>query len=57
MVVVVVMSRREVGVGLTDEVPVKYVVLGAGKDAAKAASKADNENATTSKKLRSCWHR
>ncbi|KAG1809269.1 P-loop containing nucleoside triphosphate hydrolase protein [Suillus variegatus] len=34
-------GRRRVGVGLTDEVPVKYVVLGAGKDAANAASKAD----------------
>ncbi|KAG2343853.1 AAA-domain-containing protein [Suillus weaverae] len=34
-------GRRRVGVGLSDEVPVKYVVLGAGKDAAKAVSKAD----------------
>jgi len=34
-------GRRRVGVGLSDEVPVKYIVLGAGKDAAKAASKAD----------------
>ncbi|KAG2135369.1 P-loop containing nucleoside triphosphate hydrolase protein [Suillus bovinus] len=34
-------AGRRVGVGLTDEVPVKYVVLGAGKDAVKAASKAD----------------
>lgn len=32
---------RRVGVGLSDEVPVKYMVLGARKDAAKAASKAD----------------
>ncbi|KAG2125764.1 P-loop containing nucleoside triphosphate hydrolase protein [Suillus clintonianus] len=34
-------GRRRVGVGLSDEVPVKYVVLGAGKDAAKTTSKAD----------------
>ncbi|KAG1893975.1 P-loop containing nucleoside triphosphate hydrolase protein [Suillus fuscotomentosus] len=34
-------GRRRAGAGLADEVPVKYVVLGAGKDAAKAASKAD----------------
>jgi peroxin-1 len=33
-------SRRRMGVGPT-EAPVKYVVLGAGKDAAKATSKAD----------------
>ncbi|KIK41964.1 hypothetical protein CY34DRAFT_84427 [Suillus luteus UH-Slu-Lm8-n1] len=33
-------GRRRMGVGLTDA-PVKYVVLGAGKDAAKATSKAD----------------
>ncbi|KAG2078617.1 AAA-domain-containing protein [Suillus decipiens] len=34
-------GRRRVGVGLSNMNPVKYVVLGAGKDAAKAASKAD----------------
>ncbi|KAG1873799.1 P-loop containing nucleoside triphosphate hydrolase protein [Suillus subluteus] len=34
-------GRRRVGVGLSDEVPVKYMVLGARKDAAKEASKAD----------------
>ncbi|KAG1853384.1 hypothetical protein F4604DRAFT_1933280 [Suillus subluteus] len=34
-------GRRRVGVGLSDEVPVKYTVLGIRKDASKAASKAD----------------
>ncbi|KAG1750462.1 P-loop containing nucleoside triphosphate hydrolase protein [Suillus paluster] len=34
-------GRRRVGVGLSGETPVKYVVLGAGKDAANTTSKAD----------------
>ncbi|KAG2056526.1 AAA-domain-containing protein [Suillus hirtellus] len=47
-------GRRRVGAGLTDEVPVKYVVLGAGKDAAFAASKADETK--MQRRVRNCAH-
>lgn len=47
-------GRRRVGAGLTDEVPVKYVVLGAGKDAANAASKADETK--MQRRVRNCAH-
>lgn len=46
-------GRRRMGVGLTDT-PVKYVVLGAGKDAAKATSKADETK--MQQRVRNCAH-
>jgi SpoVK/Ycf46/Vps4 family AAA+-type ATPase len=45
-------GRRSVGAGQGGNVPVKYVVLGAGKDAAKGASKADE--AKVQQRVRSC---